>query len=404
MGKSAPDAPDYTASAQATANSNRAAMDSQTVANRPNQNTPFGRTSWESQNSFDQGGYDRAMQDWNAQMARADSDEARDQLLALRPGQNDYNRTNWTQNTTLDPEAQRALDAQLGLQSGRSELASSLLPRAQQEFGSAMDWGGFKDLQTAPDQSSFNAGPQGGKYNPEPLQRSIGDSQGYIDKAGDAIYGQWSNRQEPRMQQANEQQMTRLRNQGLKPGDQAYDEAMQRMNQDQDDARLMANYQATIGSGAEGSRLQGMDLNQGNFANQASGMAFGQNLAAGGQQFNEAGQAADRGNQTAAMSFGQGMQGAGFNNQVRQQQIAEQMQRRGFSLNEINAIISGQQVGMPSMPGFNQAGNAGGTNYTGAARDQYSAALDAANAQNMGMANLWGGLTNLGSSFMMPGG
>lgn len=374
MGKSAPDAPDYTAAAQATAQSDRNSLNAQTIANRPNQNTPFGSTSWDSSQSFDQAGYNRALQDWNAQYARANTKEARDQLLALRPGQNEYYNTNWTQNTTLTPEAQHALDSQLQLQSGRSDLANSMFPRAQQEFGQAMNWGGFTDMRNAPDAPD---------YSPESIQRGIGNSQGYIQNAGDAIYGQWSNRQEPRMQQASAQMETKLRNQGLNPGDQAYDEAMQRLSQDQNDARLMANYQATIGSGAEGSRLQGMDLAAGSFANQASQQALNQNLAIGNQGFN------------------QQMQSANMNNTVRQQQISEEMQRRGFSLNEINAIISGQQVGMPSMPSFTNAGRASGTDYTGAAQNQYSAALDATNAQNAGWANLWGGVTGLGSSMLL---
>jgi SOS response regulatory protein OraA/RecX len=37
------------------------------------------------------------------------------------------------------------------------------------------------------------------------------------------------------------------------------------------------------------------------------------------------------------------MSSANYQNQLRQQQIAEDMQRRGYSLNEINAILTGQQ-------------------------------------------------------------
>jgi hypothetical protein len=37
---------------------------------------------------------------------------------------------------------------------------------------------------------------------------------------------------------------------------------------------------------------------------------------------------------------------------------------------------------MPNMPGFSQASRAAGVDYSGAARDQYSAAQDAADAKN----------------------
>ena len=46
------------------------------------------------------------------------------------------------------------------------------------------------------------------------------------------------------------------------------------------------------------------------------------------------------------------MQAANYANALRQQQIGEAMGRRGQSLNEINALLSGQQVGMPQMPTF----------------------------------------------------
>ncbi len=54
-------------------------------------------------------------------------------------------------------------------------------------------------------------------------------------------------------------------------------------------------------------------------------------------------------------NFGQAMQGSQYANQIRQQQITEAMQKRGFSLNEINALLSGQQVNAPQMPNFSQA-------------------------------------------------
>jgi len=357
MGKSAPKAPDYTAAAEATGESNKEVTEQQTWANRPDQITPFGSQTWGNTPTYD---------------------PVTGQTL-----------NKWTQTTTLDPNAQHALDSQLALQSGRNDLAGSLFPRAQQEFGSAMDWGGFQEAGQAP-----------GVQGQENLQRGISteglqgidSSQKYYQQGGDALYNQWANRAEPRMQQQAEQELTRLRNQGLKPGDEAYDRAAQMTQQNQSDARQQASFGATAGAGNEAQRMFGMDSGaraqqfgergtQGSFANQAAGQAFGM----GGQQYQ------------------QGLQNANYQTQQRQQQIAEEMNRRGFSLNEINAIISGQQVGMPSMPGFNTASKSSGVDYTGAAQNQYGAALDAANAKNAGIGNFFGGLTNLGSAFMMGG-
>ena len=65
--------------------------------------------------------------------------------------------------------------------------------------------------------------------------------------------------------------------------------------------------------------------------------------------------------------LGQAKTMAEYANKLRQSGMAEEMQKRGFSLNEINAIISGQQVAMPNMPGFESAQRSETTDYSGAA-------------------------------------
>ncbi len=270
MGKSAPPPPDYEAAAEQTAAGNLEMLELQTRANRPHQITPWGEVIWTEGDAGD-----------------------------------------WTQQVTLSDEQQAALDSQLGLQQQRSELAAGLMDRVQSEFGETMDWTQFTEL----------AGPVGG-------------GSGYYDQAEEALYGRARTRLDPRYEAKREEQESKLRNQGLRPGDEAYDRQMSFLGQEEDDAYLQAQYQATIGAGAEASRMQGQDL-----------------------------------------------QAANYQNQIRQQEIAEMMQQRGFSLNEINAILHGQQVGMPDQPGFNQAGVVEGADYTGAARDTYSADMDAFNAQ-----------------------
>ena len=58
---------------------------------------------------------------------------------------------------------------------------------------------------------------------------------------------------------------------------------------------------------------------------------------------------------------------AGFGNTNRQAAIAEEAQRRGMTLNELNALLSGQQVSMPSMPDFKSAQSMGSSNMLGGA-------------------------------------
>ena len=361
MGKSAPKAPDYTKAAEAQAESSREVTNMQTWANRPDQYTPFGS------------------QTWSPTSVR---DPATGQMV-----------TQWTQNTNLTPESQRALDAQLGLTADRSELGASLMPRAQQEFGTAMDWSQFDQMggRVAPNQ-----------YSPEQLQRSLSNqglpdidsTKRYYDQAGDALYKKFSDRADPRFEREGSALQSRLYAQGLREGDAAYDNAMTDFNQRKDDAYSQAAYDATAKSGEEAQRYFGMDSGarqqlfgergqQGAFANQAAQQAFSQNLQAGGQ------------------SFGEAKDASAYDTQRRQQQITEEMQRRGFSLNEINAILTGQQVGMPNMPSFQTAQRSDATQYSQAAGQQYQSALDSFNAQQAGLQGLMGGAGSLAQGAMM---
>lgn len=326
MGKSAPKAPDYQAAAEEQARSSREVTNIQNWANRPTQITPFGR------------------QDWSTS---AQIDPATGQPV-----------TAWTQSTTLTPESQRALDAQLGLTASRSELGASLMPRAEDEFRNPMDWSSFEQ--------------RGERVNPEDLVRSIEDTGRYWDDAENAIYGKFASRMDPRFARDKEQLQTRLYAQGLREGDEAYTNAMTDFEQNKNDAYEQAAYQATIGAGQEASRYQGMDVARGAFANQAAQQAFDQNRAA-----------------------------SSYATQLRQQDIAEEMQRRGFSLNEINAILTGQQVGLPGMPGFTNASRSEGVQSLSAAQMQGQSALDAYNAEQAATQGILSGVGSLAGGAMM---
>ncbi len=69
-----------------------------------------------------------------------------------------------------------------------------------------------------------------------------------------------------------------------------------------------------------------------------------------------------------AQNYGQAMGNSAYANQIRQQQLTEAMTQRGFSLNEINALMSGDQVGLPQMPNFAEASAAQPADYQDYAR------------------------------------
>jgi hypothetical protein len=99
-----------------------------------------------------------------------------------------------------------------------------------------------------------------------------------------------------------------------------------------------------------------------------------------------------------AQNWQQALQGSQYANQIRQQQITEALTKRGASLNEINALLSGQQVGMPQMPNFNTAQAAQPGDYMGAAAQNASMA----NASNPWASILGAGATLGGAALSNP--
>ena len=421
MSKRTPPPPDYIGLANTQAQASREIVNTQNFANRPNINTPFGSESWST---------------------RAITDPATGQQV-----------TEWTQNTQLDPRLQQALDSQIGVQQGRNDLANAFMGRVTDEYRQPFDWQNLPSLTSAgtPGQLQTNiadyspglrtdVGPQsvvgGCNFGGPQMGVNFGNApalpqidSGFRNQVANDLMQQMLPVQ--RLQQ--EQLETDLSNRGFKLGTVGYQRALDDLNQRQSAERFNALNQ----SGNEAQRLFGMQMGArqqgvgetmqaGNFANQAQGQlygqlmgqanlfnqagqqAFGQNLAAG-QFGNQAlGQAQNLDinrmqamNQAQQQGFGQNLQYANMMNQLRQQAIAEQMQRRGMSLNEMNALLTGQQVGMPQMPRFNAAGASETPQLLNAGQMGYQANLDAFNAQQQGLANTMGGLTNLASTAFM---
>jgi hypothetical protein len=317
-GKSAPKAPDYTEAYERQADSSQQNTTQQNYANRPTQNTPFGQTTWETSQGIDP--------------------------ATGRPV------TEWTQNTTLDPQTQAALDAQQGLQTGRSQIAGGMLDRIRSEFGPEVDYSNFAE--------------KGGSPEDVNVRGRLGNAASYTSRAGDALMSQFSERMDPLFARDEAQQDAVLRARGLKPGDEAYDNALADMRRGQGDQFNQAMYQAQQLEGSEAQRLQGMDKNS-----------------------------LDTLNQSIRDNLGIDFDLSKFADYQRGRDVAEEQQRRGWSLNEANAIASGQQVGLPTMPSFQQAGRAETTQYGQAAGQQYQAEMDAYNAEQAAMAGMVGAIT-----------
>jgi hypothetical protein len=300
--KSGPPAPDYKGAAEQQAAASKELNTEQTWANRPNVSTPWGNFTWDSS---------------------AGVDPSTGQKI-----------TQWDMNVNLTPAEQAALNDQQAIQSGRSGAALGLLDQATEGFGKPMDWSQMPER--AGNVGAFNFG-----------------GTDFRQKSQDAVM----KLAQPMMDQRREGERSRLLNQGISEGSEAWSNAMRDVS---DAENRMA--------------LSAIETGRGESAQQ-----FGQDLSAYNTQY-------DAGN---------------FANTNRAGAIAEEAQRRGMTLNELNALLTGQQVSMPNQPGFNSANKSEAPNYLGAAMGEYDASLDRHNAKSGMMGNLVNGAAQAASSYFM---
>lgn len=413
MGKghsSAPPAPDYKGAAEATAQGNLQNLQYQTGANRPNQVTPWGSSTWSAPDA----------------------------------------QGHQTETVGLNPGLQQALNSQIDITNGQSNLAQTLQGQAAQRMA-----GGFN----APQVSSYMSGVPGVNtqfqgFNPSGVhgvQQSLNSSgqnvntnaQGAVQGAGsvnlnapqfsnaDAQAGAQSAYTAAHSLIADQQHQdttnldAQLRLQGLSPGTEAYNNAAQNLGrvQAQQNNNMAAqavqvgnneanqNYASSLAGYGAANTAQNQAYNQGanTFAlgNTALAQQYGQdansmslNNAARGQAYNQAlgtygANATAQQNSNAAQ-----LQAYGQADHNYQTAYSAALQNYNNPLNEMNAVMQGNQVSMPTMPGYATAGYTPGADYSTAAQNlgQYNsaAATAAANTQS----GLMGNWTNLATSAM----
>lgn len=249
----------------------------------------------------------------------------------------------WTQTTNLTPESQSALDSQLRLAESKSRLGEQLTGRLQNDFSAPMDW---------------NKLPQAGASVNAP---NYGDIGSFRNRQEENLYNRAKSRLDPEWNQRADATRTQMYNAGAREGDTAYDQGMGNFERARTDAYNQALYGAIAGGGAETANQIGM----------------------GGQ------------------IQGQQQGASAYDTQIRQQAIAEQLQQRGMTLNEINAIMSGQQVNMPNMPSFSQAQAAQPVQSLQAAQLTGQAALDAFNAKQQASQGMMSGIGSIAGAAAM---
>lgn len=289
MGKDAPappPAPDYTGAATAQGAANVETAKQQGIINNPNVVSPYGNQNV----TFDASGHPTITQ-------------------------------------ALPADAQAALNAQNQTKLGLANLGNQGVSTAQGVMGTPFSFGG-PSVQTGLDTSGIAKMPV---------------------NAGTTGFDAIMSRLEPQMGRQQVSTETQLTNQGLRPGSEAWTNAMTDLHNQQNDQRTQA-------------AAQGVNLDMS--ANQ--------------------------------QGYGQALQSGQFGNTAQQQALAQAIQQRQLPLNEITALMSGSQIQSPQFQGYNASTLAPAPIAQAAGQQAqygqglYNSQVGATNAQNSGLYSLGG--------------
>ena len=372
---------------------------------------------------------------------------------------------------TLTPQAQQTLLAQQRVQTGLAALGEQGIGTARNVLSTPFAFGGpavqtslgqFDALQSAPAVGSFG---MAGAVNPSQYGQAgtvnlgeFGRAQGGVSgpnitsaldlsnvarmpiNAGTTGQQAILSRLEPSIQRNRVSTETQLINQGLRPGTEAYDNAINLLGQQENDLRqqaalqglnldLSANQQGfgqALAGGQFGNQAQlagfGASLQNQQAANQALAQNVNQQLAAQqlanqaiSQNFGQGSAAQQMANQAIAQNYGQGLtasqvenariaqqfnqaqQAAQFGNTAQQQALAQAIQNRQMPLNEISALMSGSQIQNPQFAAY-QGQTITPPNIAGAAAQQGAFNQNVYNQQVAGQNAQTAGLFQLGAA------
>lgn len=316
MGKkapSAPAAPDPVALSRTQGEMNERTARANAQMNRVNQVTPQGTLTYSRNPAFDQFLSENVERDRGqyAQEGREfNENDVRNWYAERNPN------AEFVSTTQLSPEQQRLYDLTTRGQEIYGQTAVNQLGNVQERMSQPFEF-------------------TGGQAMTRPDFTGIGDP----NQSRDAVEAALMQRLNPSLSQGRASAENRLRNQGLMPGSEAWNNAIRDVNQQENDARLGVIAQA----GQEQSRMFGLGFNQAN-----------------------------------------------LNNAAVQQRLQQDLAIRNQPLNEAAALLSGSQVQQPQFNNVPQV-NVAPTDYLGAVGMQQSALNNQFQAKNAGyLANLQG--------------
>lgn len=277
-----------------------------------------------------------------------------------------YDLPIWTATQTLSPGQQAIKDQTDKAETHLATLAADQSGRLNELLGKPVDTSG---APAAGDPSKIGL-PQYAGYNPGPnlqtslpnagniqssiagagnIQRDVagaGPIQTSLGNAGDitktydasADTARYENalmdRLNPQLQRSRSALETQLANQGLQPGSEAYNRALDTATRQENDARIGV----IMNAGQEQSRQAGLARDKAAFENAAQGQGFQQALAAGGfanqaqnQQYTQNANNMQQANAAQAQQFSQNAAQLEANNTAQGQKFQQGLASTGFS-------------------------------------------------------------------------
>lgn len=384
----APKTPDYMGVAQQEGKNNMALANYLTSANRANQYTPYGSSTWNYDNSNVQNAYNQQLQALQAQLASAGKKQRggiQNQINAMQSqGVDAWGQANnmngvWNQTTTLSPEQQAILNQQNANQLKQQQLGTNALNQMQTgAFNPTLD--PYKQAQAY---QQSNTGLPGNTLSQ--FQNLSEDTNSYYDQAAKALYDKQTQFMGDQFNKDEAAQRQRLASMGLQEGSEAYNNALD---------QFQRNKNAAYQTASLDSILKGYDVGTQNLNNLLNTRASNVGLQQGvyNQNANNYNlDMQDRSN-AAANSLALAQQAAA----QRQQQFNEQLTQRQLPLNEYAAMINGSGVTNPQFQGYNQASSYQTPDLLGATQAGYSANMAKYNTQQQQK----GGLLGAGSGLL----
>ena len=412
MGKSsAPPAPDYAAAAQQTAagNANQALIAQ--YGSMTNQVTPYGSVTY-TPNQVGTSPSGDPLNQWTQTVNMTPAEQAmfdQNQAINQQLGNVAQSGVGYVQNAMNNPLQGQTLASTP--QSTTNQMVTGIqMPNLQNQVANAGDI-----------TRSF-------ANNANQLQTSVQDPNLLAQNTTDALYKANTQYLDPQFEQSQSNLENRLANQGITQGSEAYNRAMLTQSNAKQQAYDSARNNAISGGINAAQGLFGMNLQGGQFANQALGQQFGQNQtmqqaqnSAQAQQFQQNMSQADFASQAAQGMFGASMQNAGLQNQSAQQAYQQALQSGQFQnqtaqqalaqaqalqqnpINMLNAVRTGQQMQVAQMPQVGVSSPAGlnqvaGPDLLGAATATGQYNQNATNAANAASSNMWGSLIGAGGA------